>query len=85
MFKLSSTKVETTMMECIPLESYSKMMLCRCCPVRNGTNFRVVPEELSEGKLLRRIFGEESNQKVGKGSDQLEIVFLPFSIFLFSI
>lgn len=66
MFKLSALEVDKALGNDIPLENYSKMVLCRTCPVRSGTNFVLVPEDSVKGQLLKKIFMMDTGQKVYK-------------------
>lgn len=61
---MSAVEVEKTLRDNLPIENYSKMVLCRSCPVRFGTNFLVVAEDSNKGQLLKKIFKGDSNEKV---------------------
>lgn len=64
MYKLSAIEVDKTFRDSVPLENYSKMVLCRSCHVRSGTNFVTVPDDSAQGQLLKNIFKQGGNDKV---------------------
>lgn len=63
-FRNSAIEVEKVLKGDIPLEVYSKMVLCRTCPVIFGTKFFELEEDSSKGQLLKRIFRENVDGNV---------------------